>query len=288
MIPLDDDITETHEEEYSSHRYQLDESRPPEARVVALESALLSAFDRVIEIREIPVIVFGDLSVDELTTAFCRYPIIIKPILTSVNVAQRALKRDLDLSFDTYAANVPERVAAQIAGYVMPFLPKLLAVPALLELDRYAWTDKQMRARKGAWEQTVTEVINADSNRRFRKRKFDCHGEKFEIDAAYPAGSDEAIEVAIDVKRIESQRDIHKRADEIINKASKFKQAYPAGRFFAIVYYPFPNQHSNASNRLQHPDIDQIYFAGETRSSIKHAVDLLMGYLGFSVEEPQE
>lgn len=179
---------------------------------------------------------------------------------------------------------MPERVAAQIAGYIKPFLSKAIAVPALLELDRYAWTDKQMRARKGAWEQTVTEIINTDSARRFRKRKFKCHGEIFEIDAAYPARAGE-IEIAIDVKRIESQRDIHKRADEIINKASKFKQTYPNGRFFAIVYYPFPQQHANAANRLQHPEIDQVYFAGETRSSIKHAVDLLMGYLGFGLEE---
>jgi hypothetical protein len=283
----DDDLTELHEEEYSNHGHQLDESRPPEERVIDLEAALLSAFERVIEIQEIPVILFGDLSVDELTTAFHRHPIIIKPILTSVNVAQRALKRDLDLTFDTYALTVPERIAAQIAGYVKPFLPKALAVPALLELDRYAWTDKQMRARKGAWEQTVTNIVNADSTKTFRKRKFECHGEIFEIDAAYPA-RDGPIEIAIDVKRIESQRDIHKRADEIINKASKFKQAYPAGRFFAIVYYPFPQQHANAGNRLQHPDVDQVYFAGETNSSIKHAVDLLMGYLGFASEEGSE
>ncbi|MGK9168824.1 hypothetical protein KXR53_21090 [Inquilinus limosus] len=287
MNQTDDAPTQLHEEEYSNHKSQLEESRPPESRLAELEAALLSAFKGFIELREIPVIMFGDLSVDELTTAFHRYPIIIKPILTSVNVAQRALKRDLDLAFDTYSLSVPERVAAQIAGYVKPFLPKSLAVPALLELDRYAWTDKQMRQRKGAWEQTVTEIINTDSNRRFRKRKFNCNGEIFEIDAAYPA-SGGPIKVAIDVKRIESQRDIHKRADEIINKANKFKQTHPEGRFFAIVYYPFPQQHANAGNRLQHPDIDQIYFAGETRSSIKHAVDLLMGYLGFGVQDTEE
>lgn len=87
LIQSGDDTTELHEEEYSNHKYQLDESRPPEARIVGLETALLSAFDRVVEIREIPVIAFGDLSVDELTMAFHWYPIIIKPILTSVNVA---------------------------------------------------------------------------------------------------------------------------------------------------------------------------------------------------------
>lgn len=190
MSQTDETPLEGREDEYSSHRHQLEKSRPPDTRVVALEDALHEAFERVIEVREIPVIVFGDLSVDELTTAFSRYPIIIKPILSSVNVAQRALKRDLDLSFDTYATVVSERVAAQIAGYVKPFLPRDLALPALLELDRYAWTDKQMRAGKGAWEQTVTEIVNTDSERRFRKRKFSCHGEQFEIDAAYPPKGD--------------------------------------------------------------------------------------------------
>lgn len=287
MSQSDDDSAELHEEEYSNHKRQLERSRPPESRVADLEAALLSAFKGFIQLQEIPVILFDDLSVDELTTAFHRYPIIIKPILTSVNVAQRALKRDLNLDFDTYSLSVSERVAAQIAGYIKPFLPKFLAVPALLELDRYAWTDKQMRQGKGAWEQTVTKIINADSNRRFRKRKFSCNGELFEIDAAYPA-SDGPIEVAIDVKRIESQRDIHKRADEIINKATKYKESHQNGKFFAIVYYPFPTQHTNVRNRLQHPNIDQIYFAGETASSIKDAVDLLMGYLGFRVQEAEE
>jgi hypothetical protein len=44
-------------------------------------------------------------------------------------------------------------------------------------------------------------------------------------DAAAP--ETRKIEVAIDVKRIEVRRDIHKRADGIIIKATKFKKKHP-------------------------------------------------------------
>src|SRR5580658_7066717 len=160
-----------------------------------------------------------------------------------------------------------------------PMLPPLIAVPALMELDRFFWTDKEMRATKGNWERTVTECISKQAAVGFRKRKFKCQGETFEIDAAYPAKGGE-IEIAIDVKRIESPRDIHKRADEIINKAAKFKLVAPQGQFYAVVYYPFPNQHINVQNRLHDPNIDEVFFAGETTSSIVAAVDMLVGKLG--------
>src|SRR5205823_3267683 len=102
------------------------------------------------------------------------------------------------------------------------------------------------------------------------KRRFEWLGETFEIDAAYPPSSDSLIEIAIDVKRIESPRDIHKRADEVINKATKFKAAHPHSRFFAVVYYPFPAQHVNVQSRLKSEYIDGIFFAGESLSSISN------------------
>lgn len=43
------------------------------------------------------------------------------------------------------------------------------------------------------------------------------------------------IEHAVDVKRIEARRDIHKRCDEIVNKAAKFKRNYPRGTFIAFI-----------------------------------------------------
>ncbi|WP_196360834.1 hypothetical protein, partial [Achromobacter xylosoxidans] len=212
------------------------------------------------------------------------HPIIIKPTLSCVNVAQRAIKRDLGFDFDTYSIKITQKQALLIAGYVKPLLPPSIAVPALLELDRYFWTDKEMRARKGNWEKIITDAINEISSKIFRKRKFTCDDQDFEIDAAYPPKG-EQIEIAIDVKRIESQRDIHKRADEIINKAAKFKRSFPSGKFIAIVYFPFPNQHINVQSRLNSEHIDEMFFAGETASSVANAIDLLIGKLGLKKKD---
>lgn len=271
--------------EYSSHREQVEENQPSEKRVGDLNAALLTAFERVIEYRSAPFILFDLLSVEELTEAFFRYPIIIKPVLTCVNVAQRAIKRDLDLDFDTYTTTVSERTAAQLAGYVRPFLPRVLGVSALMELDRFFWTDKEMRAKKGNWERVITLELNSLSTQLFRKRKFSVDGQAFELDAAVPA-TGEDIQIGIDVKRIESRRDIHKRSDEIINKASKFKRAFPNSKFVAIMYFPFPTQHLNLNNRLTDNNIDLIYFAGESKSSITLTVEMLLSQLGMLKDVP--
>ena len=267
------------EKEYSSHQEQVAECQPSSERIKKLEESLIEAYEKVIAYREVPFIVFGDLNAEELAAAFVKYPIIIKPTLCCVNVAQRAVKRDLGFELNTYSEKISETHAALLAGYIKPLLPPAIAVPALMELDRFFWTDKEMRARKGNWEKTVTLSINKASSQRFKKRKFECDGEQFEIDAACPTKG-ATIEIAIDVKRIESQRDIHKRADEIINKAQKFKKTYPTGRFIAVVYYPFPNQHLNLQNRLRSKDIEGVFFAGETESSITNAADMLVGSLG--------
>ena len=273
--------------EYSSHREQIVEHQPSPERVAALNAALLEAFAKVIEYRSVPFILFDLLTVKELADAFFAHPIIIKPVLACVNVAQRAIKRDLDLDFDTYSATVTERIADQLAGYIRPFLPSVLGVSALMELDRFFWTDKEMRAKKGNWEKIITQELNRLSTQPFRKRKFDVDGQAFEIDAALPS-SGEHIDVAIDVKRIESRKDIHKRSDEIINKAGKFKKAFPESKFVAILYFPFPTLHTNLNSRLTDSNINLIYFAGESASSVTLAVEMLLAQLGLLKKEPED
>ena len=265
--------------EYSSHQEQLKNSLPPPERLAQIESSLIAAYNTVLEYREVPFIRFGDLNAEELAKAFVAHPLIIKPTLCCVNVAQRAISRDLGFDFDTYSEKISAEQARILAGYIKPFLPPAIAVPALVELDRYFWTDKELRAAKGNWERTITEAINRAATVVFRKRKFLSDREEFEIDAAYPAKG-EPIEVGVDVKRIESRRDIHKRADEIINKATKFKKTYPKGKFVALVYYPFPTQHVNAQSRLHSANIDAVFFAGETLSSIDNSVEMMLGKLG--------
>ncbi len=276
---LPESVEASIESEYSNHYAQFTAAVPTPERIAELEKALLVAFEHVIEYRSVPFIRFGDLSTQELANAFVNHPIIIKPTLCLVNVASRAVERDLGFGLDTYVPKVNQRQADQLAGMIKPMLPPAMALPAVMELDRYFWTDKQMRAHKGTWERTITEAINRVASGVFRKRKFKFNDEEFEIDAAFPA-TGEKIAVAVDVKRIESPRDIHKRADEIINKAAKFKKAYPRGTFVALVYYPFPTQHINVQSRVESPDIDALFFAGETESSIANAADLLVGRVG--------
>lgn len=264
--------------EYSSHQEQLSGSQPSAERLEQIESALITAYKSVLEYRQVPFVRFGDLNAAELADAFVAHPIIIKPTLCCVNVAQRAISRDLGFDFNTYSTKISADQAKLLAGYIKPFLPPMIAIPALVELDRYFWTDKELRAHKGNWERSMTDAINRVSTVTFRKRRFACDGEEFELDAAHPAKG-EPIEIAVDIKRIESPRDIHKRADEIINKATKFKKVYPHGKFVALVYYPFPTQHINAQSRLQSAHIDGVFFAGESQSSIDGAAELMAGKL---------
>jgi hypothetical protein len=275
--PIADDAS-AGEAEYASHADQLAAASPPQERIDELNRCLLEAYASVISYKEVPCIAFGDLSAIELAQAFVNYPMIVKPTLCCVNVAARAIKRDLGFDFNTYKGRLSNEKALAVAGYVKPLLPALIPVPAIVELDRYFWTDKSMRAAKGNWEKAVTDEISRLSGQLFKKRKFTVNGEAFEIDAALPAIG-EPIVVAIDVKRIESPRDIHKRADEIINKAAKFKKAYPASTFYAVIYYPFQTQHHNVTNRLSSDDIDGVYFAGVSASSVEAAIDLLVGSL---------
>lgn len=264
--------------EYSSRRDQLATALPSKDRTDSVQQDLILAFTKVIAYKEVPFISFGDLNAEELAQAFFNYPKIVKPVLSCVNVAGRAIKRDLGINIDTYGSKLSAEQSSLLAGFVKPILPDQIAIPALLELDRYFWTDKQMRATKGQWETIVRDAIVEKAGADFRKRKFIIGNEKYELDAAYPS-TGEPIVVGIDVKRIEAQQDIHKRSDEIINKAAKFKAAYPASLFVAIVYFPFPAQHINLQSRLKSSEIDHVFFAGETDSSIKNCVDMLSGVL---------
>ncbi len=271
-------------EQYSTHREQLENASPPSSRVEKLQAALENAFVDCIEVRQVAYILFDELSAEELANAFVNYPILIKSVLACINVASRAIARDLQINIDTYANKIDIAKAATLAGYIKPILPKEIAIPALLELDRFFWTDKELRASKGRWEKRILKMLNDNSNFTFKKRQFSVEQERFELDAAYPE-SGENIEIGIDIKRIESPRDIHKRADEIINKANKFKSKFAKGQFFTILYYPFPSQHQNLISRLSNTNINGIFFANESNFSIEQAAKLLLSKAGKLKEE---
>lgn len=66
---LADAIEEVVEEvEYTSHRHQIEESRPSPERIAGLERALLTAFEGVISYESVPFVRFGDLNASNLPT----------------------------------------------------------------------------------------------------------------------------------------------------------------------------------------------------------------------------
>ncbi len=273
--------------EYSSQSdYVARVSAAAEARTRQVAEAIRMAFATRIRREDLEVIDFDSMSVMELGQAISQHPIILKPLLAVCNVAGRAIERDLDLrNIDTYGLHVTSDQAHAIAGYIKPFLPPSLPLFALTHIDRVLFIDKEVRAGKGQWEKLITKALNRFSGLSFQKLKFKVDQQEFELDSAVKKGK--TIAYAVDVKRIEARRDTHKRIDEIVNKANKYKSAYPRGKFGAVIYYPFPAEHGNIRDRLQTRRIDSIQFAGESQQSINQAVRLLLGKFGLSAKEEE-
>ena len=268
-------------ERYGSHRDYIQRIQEDViARQENVEVALRAAFANYIERREVEVIIFSSVDVLALAAAIEAHPVILKSLLAGCNLAGRAIERDLGIkNLDTYVPRFKENQAAAIAGYIKPFLPAYLELPTLSYIDRISYIDKEIRKGKGNWEKSICKATNEFGKpRTFRKTMFKVAGDEFELDAAAGAGG--SIELGIDVKRIEARRDIHKRCDEIVNKAAKFKTAFPDGKFGVVVYYPFMEEHINVQNRLRSSNIDGVVFASESADSINNAVKLLLAMLG--------
>jgi len=248
-------------------------------RMDMVTTSLRKAFVDVIHKEEIEIIVFSELKVQELANKLISYPLILKPLLLSTNIAARAIERDLGIkNLDTYNNRLSEEWAFSIAGYVKPFLPESLPLPTLAQLDRVMFADKEIRKIKGQWEKMVIHSLNSFANVVFKKSKFQYNDQIFELDAVARDTSSNIIH-AIDIKRIEARRDIHKRTDEIMNKGTHLKAVYPKANFGAVIYYPFITEHSNVRDRLQSPYVDSVVFAGASEGSINSAVKLLLGKL---------
>lgn len=266
--------------EYSNHRdYMEGVKRDADNRQKEVESALRQAFGSHIEKRETEVIILSDINALDLADAILKHPLILKPLLFVCNIAARAIERDLNIrNLDTYSPGINNDEAKLIAGYIKPFLPLFIEIPSLCQIDRIAYIDKEVRKKKGRWERHIVDALNKGTGKIFKKRKFESDGEPFELDAAYPINGQ--AEIGIDIKRIEARRDIHKRCDEIVNKASKFKKEFPVSKFGVVMYYPFIDEHINIENRLKSGFIDGVVFAAETMQSIDNSVGFLLSLLG--------
>lgn len=264
---------------YSTHAdYMRKVASEATIRKKDIEKAIRTAFGPFIEQRPVDVIVFSGISVQQLAEAIQAQPLVLKPLLACCNIAARAIERDLEIkNVDTYVPSLTPIQAGAIATYVKPFLPNALEVPVLSNIDAIYFIDKEIRKGKGQWEKKITEALSRAGSSKFKKRKFELDGEEFEIDAATPETG--KIEIGVDVKRIEARRDIHKRSDEIVNKARAFREAFPDSQFAAVIYYPFTEEHINVQNRLRAPQIDAVVFASDGEESIVNAAKHLLAGL---------
>ena len=244
-------------------------------RCNGLTAELKDAFAAFIKVQEVDVVFFVDMKAEDLAAAFLKHPSVLKPVLSACNLAARAVERDLDIkNLDTYNPRLSQTQAAMLAGYIKPFLPPHIAIPALCSLDQYLYIDKEIRASKGAWEKQIVTALNEYGKTTYKKRHFKVDGQEFELDAATPEEGE--IVLGVDIKRIEARRDIHKRCDEIVNKAHKLRGALPNSKFAAVVYYPFVDEHLNVQHRLKSPAIEVVVFAGASKDSIDNAVRTLL------------
>ncbi len=269
-------------QKYGSHSdYMAWVKSDADSRQKAVESALRQAFSGFIEKREVEVVVFSSVNALDLARAIVGYPLILKPLLACCNLAARAIERDLSIkNLDTYLPHLSEDHAKVVAGYIKPFLPSYLELPAMSCVDRVYYIDKEIRKGKGQWEQRIVQALNRFGHTPFRKRMFKVRGEQFELDAAAPEVG--KIQVGVDVKRIEARRDIHKRCDEIVNKADKLRSVFPKAQFGVVIYYPFIDEHANIQSRLRSANISGVVFASESDESIEGAVKLLLPTLELS------
>lgn len=268
-------------EGYSTHRdYMGKVQEDVTARQANIEIALRVAFAGFIEKREVETVVFTSMTVLDLAKAIQDQSTVLKALLAVCSIGGRALSRDLGLNIDTYEPRLTDETAAAVAGYIKPFLPPYLELPALSYIDRLHYIDKEIRKGKGRWEKLVRWAADQyGSPRKFKKIKFKVGDDEFELDSASRtvAGT---IDVGIDVKRIEARQDIHKRCDEIVNKAAKLKEVAPDAKFGAVIYYPFIEEQINVQNRLKSPHIDGIVFASESADSVNNGVRLLLSSMG--------
>jgi hypothetical protein len=291
-----DDGEEDLTERFANHAVRMAWVRADaEARRSTIAAELRLAFAAHIETHPTEWIRFETVSTNTLSQAFLDHPAVVKPITAICNIAGRAIRRDLGFSVDTYRPRLTRAQADQLAGYVKPFLPPGMAIPAIEAVDDWFFVDKEIRSYQGRWEGLITDSLTRRTGKSFRKRKFTIAdgvtGQpiSFELDAASPTRA-EPIEIGIDVKRIGSPLDIHKRVDEIVNKAAKFKQRYPNGKFGAVVYYPFDSAtQSNIVNWMRSSHIDGVVFpAGDSPNAVVSAVLLLIPQLGLVVVDDTE
>jgi len=201
--------------DYASHRDYLKRAAPAaDERAKLIRERAAEAFKDYIREERCSVIHFADINATELGRILAKYPVLAKPLMILCNVAERAIERDLGLKgLNSYSPRFQRDSAKALAGYLRPFLPERMELDSFCAVDRLMFLDKEIRKGKGRWEQRVSAALSkatesAGLQGGFKKRHFQSGDEDFELDAVYPATGN--IQIAVDVKRIEARRDIHR------------------------------------------------------------------------------
>ncbi len=247
-------------------------------RKIQIEKAIREHMGDHLTIVEETAINLSDMTPHQLALAIHEAPILLKSLSAVCNIAQRVFRLATGMNVDTYPDKISLGKAERIAEFLKAFLPDKITMKEVILTDQWWYIDKETRKFKGTgWEGVVRQTLDVLSGLEFKKRKF--KNRKYEIDAAYPAKG--RIEIGVDVKRIQSPRDIHKRSDEIINKAAHMKDEYPDSRFYAVIFYPFGDKEA-LELRFENSQVDGIFYAGESKESIEEACDALLTESGIS------
>lgn len=243
-----------------------------EERCARIAALVRSTMPKRLERREREVVVLAGMSAPELAAALVAAPELLKPFLAACNMGGRALRKDLGIELDTYRPKLDQEIATRVAEFLLPALPPEITLDALLALDLYQFVDSEIRKAKGSWEKQILRRLVARGVDA-KKRRFEVGGEAFELDIAVPSKG--PIVFGVDVKMIGHQRDIHKRGDEIVNKAQKLKVVYPYARFAAVVYYPGP-EYEHLEHRLTDGTrVDSVLRAGDDEDTLDAVADAL-------------
>lgn len=219
----------------------------------------------------------GAVPSDRLAAFLLKNPSLLKPLIAACNMGKRAIRKDLGLELDTFRPRLDAAKARQVAEYLLPSLPQQILIESLIALDAYQWVDSAIRKVKGRWERQFGDHLRRRGVD-CKKRKFSVGSQEFELDLAYPSDGD--VLLAVDMKMIGHPSDKHKRGDEIVNKAIKYKGLVPKGIFVALIYYPFDDDRASLAERVTlTSEVDEVIFAGDDAESVEaasqHLYDLL-------------
>ena len=101
--------------EYETHKDYMEWVKDDaDLRQKEIENTLREVFADFIEVREVEVILFSNMSALDIANAINNHPAILKTLLASCNIAARAIERDLGIkNLDTYNPKINQDIVVE-------------------------------------------------------------------------------------------------------------------------------------------------------------------------------